>query len=411
MPGQPATVPNTTALSREAKTKIAELLHKAAACWGSGSPAVIATGLSRIAVLSAEAGDQRQAADLLERARTMLRDERDAISADSTLSQVAVCFAIAGTALTDSQLFERGLGSVGELHGVGFKGLALAKIFSHLSETDDTSRSASVKKRLMSQMDTLSGFEYCLTVGEVVRVLAKSPAAKAEVVALLETGLARARADKLFGATAVRDIAIAYAKAARHLVDKELIERALDIAKELDGAPDQAAVYGDAAVAYAVLGLPGEAKQYLDMEKAKIQSIHDAWDSKQAAIGHIVGGVLVGTIFSDPTLLEASVKAADSAENRELAIISIVEALVDVAETKNDPRIAAKAGEIADRLEEPFDRNCRLADRIYILRRSRRHEEAEALLARALSDAESVNESNSRGSAYCSIAEAVLRSI
>lgn len=275
----------------------------------------------------------------------------------------------------------------------------------------DTNRAASVKKRLMPLMDFLSGFEYSLTVEEVVKTLAKSQgqAARDEVVKLLETGLIRAESDEHFRDTSVRNIAISYAKAAQHLAQKKLIERALEINKRLEKASARATIYEEAAVAYAALGLQDEAKQCLGKENDEIKYIEDSWDLSEAEIDHIAANVIVGVNLSDSNLIEEGLKAVDSSEDRELALLCIVEALVDIAKSKNNPNITAKAAEVADRLEEPFDRNYKLEDRVCIFCQSDRREEAEALIERALSDAEAVDDSISRGSAYLTVAEAVLQ--
>ncbi len=408
-PAQAARMPKAIALSNDKKGKIDELVEKATACWGSTSPSVTATWLSRTAVILAEAGDQLKATELLERAQSVLRDERDPISAGGTLSEVAASLAKAGSALGNPQLLERALGLIKEIPDTGFRAVALANILAYASETGDSSLRASVKKRLTSQMDFLTGFQYSLAAREAVKILAKSSAAKDEIVQLLETGLTRGKSDELFGETAVRDMGIAYAEAARDLAEKSLIERALDIAKQLDGAADRATVYEDVALAYASLGLQDEAKQYLAKQKNETKSIEDSWDRKHAEMQNIVAAVLVGVLSSDGALVQEGLKAADNVEDRELALISIVESLVDIAKTRNDPSIVGKAGEVADRLEEPFGRDCRLADRVGVLCRSDRSEEAGALIAQASSDLEAISDSISRGSAYLEIAEAILQ--
>ena len=320
--------------------------------------------------LSAQAGNRQRTVELLEQASQLLRSERDGISADSTLADLAASFAIAGSALGDLQLFERGLSMVGQVYNVGFKSLALASVFGHLCGTGDATRSMSVKKQLLSQMESLSGFEYCLSATQVAEILAKTPAAKNEVASLLEMGLTRARSDHQFGATAVRDIGIAYAKAARHLAEKKFVERARDIARELHGAAERAAVCQDLAVSCAVFGAKDEAKNWLGKEKEATSSIEDSWARRTAETEVVVADFLVGTIVGDTALVEASLKAADAAENRKSVILSIVEAFVDIAKSKNDPALVAKAAEMAERLTEPFDRDCGLVDRVEILART-----------------------------------------
>ena len=404
-----APMPKAKPIPNAARNIIAELVDKATGCGESGFPSATSVGMCRAARISAQAGDRQRAVGLLEQAAQLLQSERDGISADSTLADLAASFAIAGSALADQQLFERGLSMVGQVYNVGFKSLALANVFGHLCGTGDASRSASVKKQLLPQMESLSGFEYCLSATQVAQILVKTPAARNEVASLLEMGLTRARSDRQFGATAVRDIGIAYAKAGRHLSEEKFVERARDIAKELHGAAERAAVCRELAVSCAVLGAKAEAKNWLGKEKEATSTIEDSWDRRTAEAEVVVADLLVGTIVGDAALVEASLKAANAAENPKAVILSIVEAFVDIAKNKNDPALVAKAAEMAERLTEPFDRDCGLVDRVAILARAGRRTDVEKLLAQARSDVESVGNPSSRCGAYLSIAEATLK--
>jgi len=439
----PADVHKAEALSNDTKNKIAELIQKATVCWKGGNRAAMTTGLCRIAEIAAEAGDRPKAIEVLEQARKSLFGvagaqqslvgRGDAISADGDLSRLAASLVVVGSTLGDRELVEQGLGFVGELRNAGFRCCALSRIFGHLLEKGELGRSAPIKKRLLHEMDSLSGAEYCLAVTALVKILAKMPAAKDEVASLLETGLARAKRDqricptaganfgigeakalcdaieKKLAAGALTGIGIAYAKAARLAGEKTFAERARDIARQLDGA-DRTGLCGEIAVAHAALGLHEKARQYLAEQKKGVDSIQEEWDRRNAEREHVVANALVGVIEGDSTLLERSLSAADRAENRELAILSLVEALVDLARAKDDPAIAEMAGAVAARLKEPPERNCRLADRVGILHRSGRSDKAEALISQALSDVESVSDPINRGSDYLSIAEAVLGS-
>lgn len=409
-PVSSASTPRTiSVLPEDVKSRFSSFIQKATEYLYDTRPSVNASWLGRIAVVMAEAGFHSEAVDRLVKAREVIRNERDGISADSTLSELTVSFAKSGNLLNDAALLDRAMELVNELKAPGFRGIALAKMFGHLMETGSAARAEVVKKRMMTQMDFLTGFDYALTVGGVITVLSKIPSAKGEVEKLLETGLDRARSDKMFGDTALRDMASSYAEAGQNLSDRKMIERAFEIAKEFKDASMRASICKDAAMAYAEMGLYDEAKQCLAKLDNEITLIQDDWNKGQAEIRRRVARVIVGTSAGDSTLIEEGLKDIEEGDDRELALISIVEAMVDLAKIKKDSAIINKAAEVAEKLDKAGNRYSRLTDRVDILCQSGRREDAEALIEKAQSAAETVSDRIDRGSLYLSIGEALLR--
>jgi tetratricopeptide (TPR) repeat protein len=396
-------------LADEAKNRVLSLVEEAMNCWNYLSPSVQATWQGRMAVLLAEAGFRDKAIEQLNKARNQIPQIRDPISVDSSLCQLAGSFAKAGSALGEEPLFDRALQMVEEIKSSGFRGIALAEMFGYLAETGNAALAEKAKKRLMTQMDFLTGFDYTLTVGSVVSALSKIPSAKAEVVKLLETGLERGRSDKTFADTAVRDVALSYAKAGRDLRDTKMLERAFEIAKGLTDPAARACVFEDSVLAYAQMGLNDEAQQALSRLEKEVPRVKDSWDQRRANTSLRVARVVVGVSMGDMKLMDEGMRDVEKEDGRELTLISIADALVELAKARADASIVAKAGEVAEKLDKPLDRNTKLVMRVAVLCHTGHHEEADALIERVCSDAEKVGEENEHGSAYLSVAEAILQ--
>lgn len=108
-------------------------------------------------------------------------------------------------------------------------------------------------------------------------------------------------------------------------------------------------------------------------------------------------------------LMDEGMRDVEKEDGRELTLISIADALVELAKARADASIVAKAGEVAEKLDKPLDRNTKLVMRVAVLCHTGHYEEADALIERVCSDAEKVGEENERGSAYLSVAEAILQ--
>ncbi len=396
-------------LSEETRSKVSELAQNAIHCWGGEKPCTKAVWMIRTAVILARASIREEASKMLAEARELVRQERDPISAESTLSEVATAYAAAAGALDDCSMFDRAMQIANELTSGGFRGIALAHMFGDYLESGNSQFAEPTKKRLMSQMDFLTGFDYSLTVGEVVKVLAGKPESKQEVIKLLETGLTRAKSDKTFGETSTRDVALSYAEMGQKTADKKMIERGIEISNQLKEPRARASVYGNAAVAFAQLNLRDDAMEFLAKQKKEIQHIKDRWDLDHATTENRGTSVVLGVILKDPSLVEAGLEDLNNYKGKELLLVRIVEALVDLAKTRTDAEIATKAGEIAEKLEKPFDRYCRLADRVEVLSRTDHRSDAESLITGARSEAESLSDPLERGSAYLSVADAIIR--
>jgi tetratricopeptide (TPR) repeat protein len=410
-PEAPAAYPprKVITLAEDAKNRVLSLVEKAMNCWNSFSPSVQATWLGRMAVLLAEAGFRDKAIEQLNKARNQIPQIRDSISVDSSLCQLAGAFAKAGSALEEEPLFDRAMQMVEEIKSSGFRGIALAEMFGFLAETGSAALAEKAKKRLMTQMDFLTGFDYTLTVGSVVNALSKIPSAKAEVVKLLETGLERGKSDKTFADTAVRDVALSYAKAGRDLRDEKILGRALEIAKGLTDPAARACIFEDSALAYAQMGLIDEAQQALSRLEKEVPRVKDSWDQRRANTSRRVVRVVVGVTTGDMKLVDEGMRDVEKEGGKELTLISIADALVELARARSDASIVARAGEVAEKLDKPFDRYTMLVMRVAVLCHTGHQEEADALIERACIEAEKVSEENERGSAYLSVAEAVLQ--
>lgn len=107
--------------------------------------------------------------------------------------------------------------------------------------------------------------------------------------------------------------------------------------------------------------------------------------------------------------IEEGLNGIEDGDDRELALIMIVEAMVDLAKMKKDPVIIDKAAEVAEKLGKAGNRYSRLTDRVDVLCQSGRYKDAEALIEKAQSTVETVSDRIDRGSLYLSIGEALLR--